>query len=65
VDHRQHRYLSNRAENSHQPTRQQERRLQGSNRLDRPSVFSPPRTSGSKWTNMSGQMSITLLVQGT
>jgi putative transposase len=29
VDHRQHRYLNNRAENSHQPTRQRERRLQG------------------------------------
>jgi len=29
VAHRQHRYLNNRAENSHQPTRQRERRLQG------------------------------------
>jgi putative transposase len=29
VEHRQHRYLNNRAENSHQPTRQQERRMQG------------------------------------
>ena len=29
VEHRQHHYLNNRAENSHQPTRQQERRLQG------------------------------------
>src|SRR5712691_4023311 len=28
VEHCQHRYLNNRAENSHQPTRQQERRLQ-------------------------------------
>jgi putative transposase len=28
VEYRQHRYLNNRAENSHQPTRQQERRLQ-------------------------------------
>jgi putative transposase len=27
VEHRQHRYLNNRAENSHQPTRQRERRL--------------------------------------
>ncbi|MGI8958532.1 MAG: IS6 family transposase [Bryobacteraceae bacterium] len=26
-DHRQHRYLNNRAENSHQPTRQRERRM--------------------------------------
>jgi putative transposase len=29
VEHRQHRYLNNRAENLHQPTRQRERRLQG------------------------------------
>jgi putative transposase len=29
VEHRQHRYLNNRAENFHQPTRQRERRLQG------------------------------------
>jgi putative transposase len=28
VGHRQHRYLNNRAENSHQPTRQRERRMQ-------------------------------------
>jgi putative transposase len=27
MGHRQHRYLNNRAENSHQPTRQRERRL--------------------------------------
>jgi putative transposase len=29
VEHRQHRYLNNRAENSHQPTRQRERHMQG------------------------------------
>jgi putative transposase len=29
VVHRHHRYLNNRAENSHQPTRQRERRMQG------------------------------------
>src|SRR5262247_3590047 len=29
VEHRQHLYLNNRAENSHQPTRQRERRMQG------------------------------------
>jgi putative transposase len=29
VEHRQHRYLNNRAENTHQPTRQRERRMQG------------------------------------
>jgi putative transposase len=28
LEHRQHRYLNNRAENSHQPTRQRERRMQ-------------------------------------
>jgi putative transposase len=28
VEHRQYRYLNNRAENSHQPTRHRERRLQ-------------------------------------
>jgi len=28
VEHRQHRYLNNRAENSHQPTRLRERRMQ-------------------------------------
>src|SRR5712691_9477871 len=29
VEHRQHRSLNNRAENSHQPTRERERRMQG------------------------------------
>src|SRR5262250_3705573 len=29
TQHRQHRSLNNRAENSHQPTRQRERRMQG------------------------------------
>src|SRR5215813_1341988 len=29
VEHRQHRYLNNRAENSHQPTRQRERHIEG------------------------------------
>jgi putative transposase len=29
IEHRQHRYLNNRAENSHQPIRQRERRMQG------------------------------------
>jgi putative transposase len=29
VEHRQHRYLNNRAENSHQPTRQREQRMHG------------------------------------
>jgi putative transposase len=29
VEHRQHPYLNNRAENSHQPTRQRERRMRG------------------------------------
>jgi putative transposase len=30
VEHRQHRYLNNRCEQSHRPTRQRERRMQGS-----------------------------------
>jgi putative transposase len=29
VEHRQHRYLNNRTENPHQPSRQRERRMQG------------------------------------
>jgi putative transposase len=29
VEHRQYRYLNNRVENSHQPTRQRERSMQG------------------------------------
>jgi len=29
AEHRQHRYLNNRCENSHRPTRQRERRMQG------------------------------------
>jgi putative transposase len=29
VEHRQHRYLNNRAENSHQPIRRREQRMQG------------------------------------
>ena len=29
VEHRRHRHLNNRAEHSHQPTRQRERRMQG------------------------------------
>jgi putative transposase len=29
VEHRQHRYLNNRAENSHRPTRQRKRHMQG------------------------------------
>ena len=38
VAHRQHRYLNNRAENSHQPTRERERRMRrGSNPLGTPS----------------------------
>jgi hypothetical protein len=40
VEHRQHRYLNNRAENSHQPPRQRERRLQGFKHRVTPSAFS-------------------------
>ena len=42
VEHRQHRYLNNRAENSHQPTRQRERRMQGFKSPVTPSASSPP-----------------------
>jgi putative transposase len=41
VEHRQHRYLNNRAENSHQPTRQRERCRPGFKSPGTPSGFSP------------------------
>ena len=41
VQHPQHRHLNNRAENSHQPTRQWERRMQGFRSPGRADVFSP------------------------
>jgi putative transposase len=42
VEHRQHRYLNNRAENSHQPTRQRARRMQGFKSPVTPSASLPP-----------------------
>ena len=42
VEHRQHRYLNNRAENSHQPTRQRERRMQRFKSPGHAQRFSPP-----------------------
>ena len=42
VEHRQHRYLNNRAENSHQPTRQRERRMHRSSPRVTLNGFSPP-----------------------
>ena len=42
VEHRQHRYLNNRAENSHQPTRQRERRMQRFKSPGQAHVFSRP-----------------------
>ncbi len=44
VEHRQHKRLNNRAENSHQPTRQRERtgRCDGSNHQAKPNASSPP-----------------------
>ena len=39
VEHRKSRYLNNRAENSHRPTRRRERQMQRSNHLCRPSAF--------------------------
>jgi putative transposase len=42
VEHRRHRYLKNRMENSHQPTRQRERRMQQFNHRGTLSDSSPP-----------------------
>jgi putative transposase len=42
VEHRQHRYLNNRAEHSHQPTRRRSGACSGLNRPGRPSVSSQP-----------------------
>lgn len=42
VEHRRHRYLNNRAEVPHQPTRQQERPIAGSSRRAKRNVFSLP-----------------------
>jgi putative transposase len=39
VEHRQHRFLNNRAENFHQPTRQRERRMQGFKSPGHPQQF--------------------------
>jgi putative transposase len=41
VEHRQHRYLNNRAENSHQPTRQRRGACRGSSRQGRRNASSP------------------------
>ena len=41
VEHRQSRYLNNRAENSHRPTRRRERICNGSNRPNKLKTFSP------------------------
>jgi IS1 family transposase len=41
VEHRQSRYLNNRAENSHRPTRRRERQMNASNRPDKPRTSSP------------------------
>jgi DDE superfamily endonuclease len=47
VEHRQSRYLNNRGENSHRPTRQRERRMQGF-KSPRPC----PALSGSVWPHL-------------
>src|SRR3954462_2676318 len=44
VEHRKHKGLNNRAENSHQPARRRERQISGSNQPARHSVSSPPTT---------------------
>jgi hypothetical protein len=43
IEHRQHKGLNNRAENSHQPTRRRERQISNSNRPVRRSASSQPR----------------------
>jgi putative transposase len=42
LEHRQHRYLNNRAEHSPQPTRQREWRMPQVNSHGMPRAFSPP-----------------------
>ena len=42
AEHRQSRYLNNRAENSHQATRRRERAISGSSRPDMPNASYPP-----------------------
>ena len=42
VEHRQHKGLNNRAENSHQPTRRRERQIKRFKQRGRPSVSFPP-----------------------
>jgi putative transposase len=44
VEHRKHKGMNNRAENSHQPTRRRERQMKRSSRRSRHSVSSPPMT---------------------
>jgi putative transposase len=45
IEHRQSRYLNNRAENSHRPTRRRERQCNGSSRPGKPKTSSPPTHS--------------------
>jgi hypothetical protein len=45
VEHRQSRYLNNRAENSHRPTRRRERQMQRFKSLNKPTTSSPPTHS--------------------
>src|SRR3954447_7417903 len=56
--HEQGLRANNRAENSHQPVRRRERKMQGSNRLDRPSISSacmPPFTTPSTFNVISSR----------
>lgn len=50
VEHRQSKYLNNRAENSHQPTRQRERAMKGFRSVGGPSG-SCPRSAVSRPTS--------------
>jgi putative transposase len=58
VGHRQHRCLNNRAENSHQPTRQRERHLRGSNPPGTPSASSPPMAPSRNTSARDGTCSL-------
>jgi putative transposase len=54
VEHRQHRYLNNRAENSHQPTRQRERTMRQLKLSVRPNASSQPTVASRHTSALEG-----------
>lgn len=64
VAHRQSRYLNNRAENSHQPTRERERRMKRFNHRSRHNVFSRCRASWRLISDPSGIYSVLRSIEG-